>query len=752
MSFFKMMPVLACVVTFGLCSASAAGMPPKPKDKDATVLGTVYALAKRVVPGKSDHFIFQLEKSDSSKDFFEVSATGGKILIKGNNGVSLASGLNWYLKKYCNSQFSIIDKHIDLPEKLVLPATPSRVYTKFDYRYFFNVCTFSYTMAWWDWNDWQRQIDWMAMNGINFPLAITGQEAVWTDVYKELGLSQRQIDSFLVGPAYLPWSWMGNVDGIGGPLPQSWIEQHKVLEQKILKRERDFGMTPILQAFTGHVPESIRDIYPHAKLHKTGNWSAGFGGTWFLDPSDELFQRIGRLFIKKQQEMYGTDHYYSADCFNEVNPDSDDPGFLSNMAKSVYQSMAASDPRAVWVMQAWFLYYSIDNFWKEPQVKALLGAVPDDKMVILDLYGEVHPVWKKQSAFYGKPWIWNVLQNFGGRTSMSGKMKDMSGNLSNVLNSPAKGKFSGIGMAMEYFGNDPVVQEFVMSMVWEKDVPDATQWIDSYIRDRYGKENEFAAEAWKGMLGTVYNSNRQTGTFLCERPGFYNPKLSYRTSPIPDYDNRKLGEALGDLLKCSGEFRNLDTYQFDVVNLTRQWLSPLGYYWIRELQDAYQKRDLPRFIKLKADFVGLIKDFDELLSTRKEYLLGRWIESAKKWAATPAERRLYEWNARNIITLWGEKCTEGEYDDLNNYAYKQWAGLFRSYALVEWDRFFDEVERALKENRNWDRAPFLESSCQWEKSWSSGTTPFAAVPKGDPVSVSGRMYRKYLSVLEKYGK
>jgi len=752
MRFFRKKPAMMWVFLFAFCTCIAGDRSPKQKDKNLIGLKNVYELAKRVLPGKSDNFVFQLEKSSSSKDYFEITTSGKKILIRGNNGVSIASGLNCYLKEYCNSQFSIIDKHIDLPEKLPLPSNPEKVYTKFDYRYFFNVCTFSYSMAWWDWKDWERQIDWMAMNGINFPLAITGQEAVWTEVYKELGLSQKQIDDFLVGPAYLPWSWMGNIDGLGGPLPQSWIEKHKLLEQNILKRERDLGMAPILQAFTGHVPESIKEIYPNAKLHKTGNWSAGFGGTYFLDPSDDLFQRIGKLFIEKQTEMYGTDHYYSADCFNEVNPDSDDPGFLSNMSKSVYQSMATADPKAVWVMQAWFLYYSIDNFWKEPQIKALLGAVPDDKMIILDLWGEAHPVWDKQSAFYGKPWIWNVLQNFGGRTSLSGRLQDMSKNLKDVLDSPDKGNFSGIGMAMEYFGNDPVVQEFVMNMIWEKDVPDVKQWIGKYVADRYGKKNEFAGNAWEVMLGTVYNSNKQTGTFLCERPGFYDPKLAYRTSPIPDYDPKVLGNALDNLLKCSDEFKNLDTYQFDVVNLTRQFISPLAYYWILDLQDAYQKRDLDKFVKVKTQFINLIKDFDVLLSTRREYLLGRWVEDAKKWGETNEEKNRYEWNARNIITLWGEKCTEGQFDDLNNYAYKQWAGMFTDYHLVRWNKFFDEVETAIRNNENWDRTRFLESSCEWEKSWSYHKNIFPSKPQGDPIEVSKKMYEKYMLFIVKYSK
>lgn len=746
----KSLTLAVCLCIF--LSFMAAGKAANNPAANSTQLANAYGLAKRVLGPHAAAFIFQLQDKKTEKDFFEVSASDGKILVKGNNGVSLASGLYWYLKKYCNAQFSIIDQQLSLPAKLPLPVASEKVQTEFNYRYFLNICTFSYTMAWWDWKEWERQIDWMAMNGINFPLAITGQEAVWTEVYKELGLSQKQIDEFLVGPAYLPWSWMGNIDGLGGPLPKSWIEKHKVLEQKILERERGFGMKPILQAFTGHVPESIKQIYPNAKLHKTGNWSAGFGGTTFLDPSDELFQRIGKLFIKKQTEMYGTDHYYSADCFNEVNPDSNDPVFLTNMSKSVYQTMASNDPEAVWVMQAWFLFYSIDNFWQEPQVKALLGGVPNDKMIILDLYGELHPVWKTQAAFYGKPWIWNVLHNYGGRTSMSGKFSDIAANLKDAMKNPNHGKFSGIGMAMEYFGNNPIVQEFVMGMSWGKEVPDVKQWLGTYISNRYGKKNEYAQKAWDDLLATVYNSHKQTGTFLCERPGFYNPKLTYRTSPIPDYDPAVLGDALDNLLKCSGEFKKLDTYQFDVVNLTRQFISPLAYYWILDMEQAYKRKDLQAFQQLKSKFTDLIKDFEVLLSTRKEYLLGRWIESAKKWGDTKQEKDLYEYNARNIITLWGEKCTEAQFDDLNTYAYKQWAGMFTDYHLVRWNKFFDEVETAIRKNVNWDRAPFLESSCNWEKQWSHNNNLFPATPKGDPVTVATQLFSKYRSMINNLKK
>ncbi len=83
--------------------------------------------------------------------------------------------------------------------------------------------------------------------------------------------------------------------------------------------------------------------------------------------------------------------------------------------------MEDADPQSVWVMQGW-LFYSDRKFWKAPQIKALLKAVPDNHMILLDLAAEIEPVWKRTNAFYGKPWIWNMVHNFGGNISMFGRM------------------------------------------------------------------------------------------------------------------------------------------------------------------------------------------------------------------------------------------------------------------------------------------------------------------------------------------
>ena len=165
-------------------------------------------------------------------------------------------------------------------------------------------------MVLWQWKNWERFIDWMAINGVNLPLSITGQEAVWYKVWKKLGLSDADIRSYFTGPSHLPWHRMINLDYWQGPLPMSWLRHQENLQKKIVKRERELGMHPILPAFAGHVPASLKKIYPNAKISQTSSWG-GFKDKYrshFLDPEDTLFAVIQNIYLKEQTKLYGTDH------------------------------------------------------------------------------------------------------------------------------------------------------------------------------------------------------------------------------------------------------------------------------------------------------------------------------------------------------------------------------------------------------------------------------------------------------------
>lgn len=690
-------------------------------------------VVRRLLPEAADRFVLESMEKEGGRDAFEIESRDGKIVVRGTSGVAIASGVNWYLKYRCNCHVSFCGDQLRLPERLPAVEEKVRVESPFEYRYCFNFCAFSYTLAWWDWAQWERMIDWMALHGINMPLSVTGQEAVWQKVYRDLGLSDEEIGAFLVGPGYLPFGWMGCIDGWGGPLPESWIESHRVLQKKIVARERELGMTPVLQGFTGHVPAAMRERFPQAKFQELPRWCE-FPGTCFLDPMDPMFEEVGRAFIEEQTRQFGTDHLYASDTFIEMTPPSDDPAFLDAMGRAVYGAMQAGDPEAKWVMQGWIFFFN-PKFWKPPQTKALLGSVPDDRMILLDLFCENRPVWSSTEAFCGKPWVWCIIHNFGGRVGLYGGLKQISENLTTALESPDRGRLSGIGLIMEGFGYNPIVYDYLTEMTWRNEVPEPQVWVGDFVHRRYGCRPPEAEAAWERLVRTAYTRPSYTGTIICRRPelGSHVPSASY--------DPAELSLAWDELLVCRELLGEVDTYQFDVAHLTRQVLGELAGIFYDDLVTAYEAKDRQGLAESSERFLGLIRDVDRQLATRREFLLGKWIADAKRWATTDDEERLYEWNARNMITLWGPR--DGV---LHEYAQRQWSGLIEGFYLERWEKFVERLDEALAADKPFDSEAFGEEIRAWEEGWTHQTERYAASPAGDAVAVSCELREKYAIV------
>jgi alpha-N-acetylglucosaminidase len=694
-------------------------------------------LAARLLGDRAREFEFAAIAPEDGNDVFEVEAANGKALVKGSSAAAMASGLNWYLKYGCNASVSWCGNQLDLPKPLP-PVERLRKVSPYKYRYYFNYCTFSYTMAWWDWDRWEREIDWMALNGINMPLSITGQEAIWQAVYRDLGLSDDEINGFFVGPAYLPFGWMGCMDGWGGPLFQGWIEEHRKLEKQIVARERELGMTPVLQGFTGHAPAALKTKFPEARLLQTSSWCE-FPPTCFIDPADPLFVKIGKAFIEEQTRQYGADHLYAADTFIEMSPPSNDPAFLDRMGKAVYEAMAAADPQAVWVMQGW-IFVNNPGFWKPPQARALLGAVPDDRMILLDLFCEVKPTWSSTEAFYGKPWVWCIVHDFGGTLNMQGRLAVIAQGPPAALASPRRGRLSGIGLMMEGIEQNPIVYDLMTEMAWRTEAPDLDPWVKDYARRRYGRTHEKAEQAWKILQETVYSVGGAPMPAICARP-------SRAPGGAPLYDPHKLVSAWETLLDCAGDLGAKDTYRYDLVNVARQALANLSGYLCADLIDAYKAKDAERLDKAARSFPGLIRDLDSLLGSRREFLLGRWLVDAKKWGKTEQEIRHCEWNARNQITLWGPRSS-----GLHEYAHKEWAGLVSGFYLRRWEMFVDTLRESLTTGAAFDAKAFEDRVTAWEESWTHENTPYPDEPAGNPIEMARSLLAKYRPVFDEIGK
>ena len=704
-----------------------------------TEVDTAYGVFERTIPGIKNHIILEKIEKKGLNDVFELETIDNKVIIRGSSGVAMTSGFNYYLKNYCNVHISWCGKQVKMPKKIPQIKETIRIETPYQNRYYFNYCTFGYTMAFWDWERWEKEIDWMALQGINMPLAITGHEVVLKNVYKQLNLSNEDIKKFISGPSYLPWFMMGNLDGFGGPLPDIWFEEQEELQKKILERQRALGMKPVLPAFTGHVPKEIVKYYPNAKITKMDSWG-GFESTYILSAKDKLFLKIGQLYINETIKLFGTDHLYSADTFNEMDPPTDEKSYLTELSKAVYSSMSSADPKATWVMQGWLFLHS--NYWDQKRINALLAGVENDKMIILDLFSTAKPVWNKTEAYNGKPWIWNMLHNWGGKQGMYGRANKMVDDLPSITENTDAGNICGIGLTPEGIEINPVIFDLFGTLVWENKTINLQHWTSEFVKRRYGFDNYNLQQAWKILINTIYSCETlrhgPQGSYFAMRPTPNFTEGPFSRANI-FYDVNKVKKALKLFIKEADKFENSETFRYDIVDLTRQAMSDKSQELLRNLKIAYSKKDIESFKVKSNTFLKAIKDLDIVLSSDSMFLAHTWLNKARSRAHNIDQLKLYEFNARNLIAVWGNKNSK-----LKDYAQRQYGGMMGDFNYKRWEIFFNDVILALESNTEMVWKATDEKICEWEDEWVHNTDSYPSQNNLSYLNQIEKVFDKYL--------
>lgn len=699
---------------------------------------TLYAspitgLLERIDKGASRKFV--IERLKGEKDFFELDQKGNKVVVRGNNYVSIATGINWYLKYYAGINLSWNGMQADLPEVLPPVLKKERHETDLKLRYDFNYCTFSYSMAFWDWKRWEQEIDWMALHGINLPLAMVGTDVVWKNVLEELGYTREEINAFIAGPGFQAWWLMNNLEGWGGPNPDSWYERQEELQKRILKRMREYGIEPVLPGYSGMVPHNAKDRLG-LNVADPGRWN-GYPRPAFLQPTDPQFERIAALYYRGMTRLYGKASYYSMDPFHEGGNTSGVD--LEAAGKAIWKAMKQANPRAAWVVQAW-------GANPRPQ---MIRNLPAGDMVVLDLFSESRPQWgDPASSWYRKEgfgqhdWLFCMLLNYGGNVGLHGKMAHLIEEFYKAKDSSFGKTLKGVGMTMEGIENNPVMYELLCELPWREQRFSKDEWLEGYLKARYGKSDSQVSQAWMLLSNTIYNcpaASTQQGThesILCARPSWKAYQVSSWSEMSDYYDPADVIRAAGMMVEAAERFRGNNNFEYDLVDIVRQAVAEKGRLMYRVLVDAYKAGDRELF-KLSSDrFLRLILMQDRLLATRPEFKVGRWLESARNLGSTEEEKDWYEWNARVQITTWGNRVAADD-GGLHDYAHREWNGLLRDFYYLRWKTWLDEQLKSFE-----DGQPKAIDFYALEEPWTLKHNSYASEAEGNPVDIACEIYRE----------
>ena len=724
--------VVATSATLPLCAGTAG----------------VEGLARRVVGDKAERFAFVLDENRSSeKEYFVLSSReDGKIVVKANTVSAQCAGLGWYLRHVAKVQV-FWEGVSRIPETLPPVTKEIRKEAPYRYRVAFNYCAHSYSLAFADKARWEREIDILALHGVNLLLAITGIECVWYETLLSLGWSDEEVRAFIVGPAFMAWQWMTNIESYGGPIPKSWLDSHLELGRFIIGRELELGMKPIQQGFTGNVPRSIAKKYPNADVKLQPKW-CGFTGSAQLDPTDPLFPQFAQTFYAAQKRLFGAYGFYATDPFHESAPPKKGEKYLEDVGRIIGAELVKADPNACACIMSWSIRMPI------------LRQFPKDHALVLDISGGRA---RGTKGFDGYPFSTGLIRNFGGRTDSGGSIPGLAKNGF----AATRAKYPncvGAGFFPEGIHTSPLYFALSLDLLWRSDSPNPTDWLAELLEARYGAPAVEVRPLAQKYLSTFYGNaaGRLTSSLIPSRPTLLPKKSDPNNVFNLNYDSSVLVGLWSDLVSLAERHGVTPGLRYDLVDVGHLALANASYALYAGVLDAFNAHDRAKFDAAAAAFMRLAEDEDALLACEPLLRHDTYLDLARAWGGNAAEKDLYAFNERLQITQWGPFGRPSIFE----YAWKEWHGLISEYYLPRWKMFFDHAGKALDGQVSinelfpsvdrWGRPRYkandlYEKMAAFEEKWISASESGCAAKRrlGDAVAESRKMISKYGEVFGK---
>lgn len=691
----------------------------------------IYGVLARRLPHQARQFELGTLPAEAGRETFRISRANDRIRVEGSTPSALLFGLNWYLKYIAHCQILPNGDRVGAAA-FPLPQGVIERSTRYAYRLALNENVDGYSAPYWSWPQWQREIDVLALSGINAVLIERGTDSVLYDTLRGVGYSDSAIRRWLAAPAHQNWQLMGNLCCFGGPVSRALLRKRLLSTQRIIARLRELGMTPVLPGYYGIVPNGFRRRFPGSHVVPQGRW-AGFARPGWLDPRDPMFARLAEAFYRHQRQLLGDSSIYDMEVFQEGGQAGDIP--VAQAARAVQGALLRAHPGASWMMLA----------WQGNPRQDLLAGVDRRRLLIVDIDHARVPREDRERDFRHAPFLFGGLWEFGGRTTLGADVRDLTDRLQRV--SRANDNLAGTAVFTEGMGTNPFMFDLFTEMAWRSEPVDIAAWTSAYVLRRYGAADPHALAAWKALTHTAYDIRIDHVVFNSERdaaqeslfdaqPGLTVDRASNWAPEGMRYDAAAFQGALPQMLQVAPALRASETYRYDLVDIARQTLANQSRALLPQIRTAYGQSNRPRFEALTQCWLGLMDLEDRLLASDRFFLLGAWLERVRPWASDSTERARLEFDARSLLTIWGDRQASVD-AGLHDYGNRDWAGLTRDYYRMRWQRYFQSLDRSLRTGASPRPIDWFSLGDEW----SHGAQRYSARPAGDSYALAMQVAR-----------
>lgn len=731
----------------------------------------------------SDRFLLEMIPADveTGMDVYEVDwdKETGKPILRGNNGVSLSTAFNYYLKYYAYVDFPYAgESELVLPETLPMVESAIRIVFPYEYRHYFNEnCEYKYTASLYGEAQWQHRIDWMAMNGFNMFLVDIGKHAIWYNAKDELGLDEAAI-------AELRRSNDGTEQYYGEyAISQEAIEQEGSMAKKVVQSALQLGMEPEVRPFIGNVPfmfpkqrddyygssskakivvDQPGSLFDGLRLYSAARWMNLPQGVFIspevdhndADLAEEMqskYVQISDIYYNSLMETLGfnelgrTPKYVYKDLVGEQGFVVNHEAFPKKVLFEMSEQLEKLNPDAKWLQTSWRYQTWLPEYYQEGQ------------LMFVDLCAENRPKWDGNNEFGQTPWLWSMLFNFGGNSGIGGGFDRIASGPIDAMEEADM--MRGVSISPEGGDTNPALYALMAEMTWRSTKPDMEQWISDYIKRRYGMDNYTAASeelefAWKTLYETVY-SDFTSGDGPAQTLVNAKPKLTGAIARVYGsnekvYETQELLPAWEALLKAAEKMPNMtEQFQYDLVDVSRQVMADASGEIYQKIAPAFQRKDKEKTLTYADMMVDLCEDMDNMLATNRSFLLGTRLKDAKNRGVRDSDKQYFEKVERTFLTYWVlDNPAAGDSGGLTDYCNRHLSGLMRDYYGMRWDLFRKYLVSALDNQTSLNQSALDAEIQENVQNWTEDRSVYTDTASGDTLTISKELYQKYQSIIQ----
>ena len=612
----------------------------------------------RNTPKIIDNFIVRKIDSDDGCDCYEIYSELKKVVLAGNSNLSVAMAYYRYLNEFCNVVITSGDYDISyiattpLPEEKITHTVKQKIRARTSYE------MFSLEGNYWGFDRWEKEIDFMAMHGINTAIQPVGFDGVLFRTLCDIGMDEKLCAEFSSGPAFLMRQLTGNVAGTNSVNSKEYLERKIYIGKKITEREKHLGITPVFPAMMPSIPFSLRRKYIKMDIFKAPLWH-NLPPIFYMKPDNAFFGIFNRKFLEFQRELLGETSSYFVEPLYDV-PKKGYNSHLVSLGKALNELFEEFDEKAVCYTHMSSIN---EDFFKKVSL---------DRFIIINDSDE-----EKPSLLSGKKHLVAIKGNRYGRTGLCGDIGKISSNPYAVSKNE---NLLGTAVELDTFSENPIFCEAVLSAIKTDKAFDADELVKTYAKKRY-RTDAFADEIIR-LKNLCYNTDDCAGSIICARP---STKLKH-TAPFDTLERKYDFKAIYNIAKdiVEKDATKNDKMRLDIVSLIRQFLSEFAYPVYLTATEFFKDENAGDYEQASNLFLEICEDMDRILKTQESTNLSTVYEKAHELGNNKEETQAIDINFLMYHTVWGPIDRSILYDT----AWTEIGGMVKDFYAQRWFMYF----------------------------------------------------------------